>query len=306
MQIKRPIRNTASRSDKLQSAMEYLMTYGWAILIIAVVLGALFGLGFFNSSNNAPKVPPGSCQVYRPHGPGSTTNINLVGTCQNQLPQYAAAFNPSGSTSQNAVVQILSYQPNSLSQFSYFAWFDPTSTGGGQCCRRVMGTAAADSGVIEIALSPSDQLEVYGFGMGGWTPITSALSLNSWNFVGAAYNGVAYIVYLNGKQIWTNTQSISGATTGNFQIGFTTGEPPSGNQFFGDISNVQAYNASLTPAEITALYQEGIGGVPIQVQYLVGWWPLNGNANDYGGNQNNGVASNLVYTSAWTSSYSVP
>jgi len=28
--------------------MEYLMTYGWAILIIAVVLGALFSLGIFS------------------------------------------------------------------------------------------------------------------------------------------------------------------------------------------------------------------------------------------------------------------
>ncbi|MCL5430439.1 MAG: hypothetical protein M1504_03095 [Candidatus Marsarchaeota archaeon] len=34
-----------------QSAMEYLMTYGWAILIIAVVLGVLFQLGVFNGSN---------------------------------------------------------------------------------------------------------------------------------------------------------------------------------------------------------------------------------------------------------------
>jgi hypothetical protein len=34
---------------KAQSAMEYLMTYGWAILIIAVVLGALFGLGVFSN-----------------------------------------------------------------------------------------------------------------------------------------------------------------------------------------------------------------------------------------------------------------
>ncbi|MGC8687771.1 MAG: hypothetical protein ACP5RM_03710, partial [Candidatus Micrarchaeia archaeon] len=33
---------------KAQSAMEYLMTYGWAILVIAVVLGALFTLGIFN------------------------------------------------------------------------------------------------------------------------------------------------------------------------------------------------------------------------------------------------------------------
>jgi len=38
-------------TKKAQSAMEYLMTYGWAILIIAVVLGALFSLGVFSSSS---------------------------------------------------------------------------------------------------------------------------------------------------------------------------------------------------------------------------------------------------------------
>ena len=38
-------------SKKAQSAMEYLMTYGWAILIIAVVLGALFSLGVFSGSS---------------------------------------------------------------------------------------------------------------------------------------------------------------------------------------------------------------------------------------------------------------
>ncbi|MFI5412922.1 MAG: hypothetical protein ACHQX1_03450 [Candidatus Micrarchaeales archaeon] len=36
---------------KAQSAMEYLMTYGWAILVIAVVLGALYQLGIFNAAN---------------------------------------------------------------------------------------------------------------------------------------------------------------------------------------------------------------------------------------------------------------
>ncbi|MGC9099017.1 MAG: hypothetical protein ACP5HW_00500 [Candidatus Micrarchaeia archaeon] len=36
---------------KAQSAMEYLMTYGWAILIISVVLGALFSLGVFSGSS---------------------------------------------------------------------------------------------------------------------------------------------------------------------------------------------------------------------------------------------------------------
>ncbi len=35
---------------KTQSAMEYLMTYGWAILVIAIVLGVLYYLGVFNSA----------------------------------------------------------------------------------------------------------------------------------------------------------------------------------------------------------------------------------------------------------------
>jgi hypothetical protein len=34
----------------LQSAMEYLMTYGWAILIIAIVMVALFSLGIFGGT----------------------------------------------------------------------------------------------------------------------------------------------------------------------------------------------------------------------------------------------------------------
>ncbi len=38
------------KATKAQSAMEYLMTYGWAILIIAVVLAALDLLGVFNGS----------------------------------------------------------------------------------------------------------------------------------------------------------------------------------------------------------------------------------------------------------------
>ena len=39
-----------TRTFKGQSAMEYLMTYGWAILIIAIVLAALFSLGVFSGT----------------------------------------------------------------------------------------------------------------------------------------------------------------------------------------------------------------------------------------------------------------
>ncbi len=62
---------------RLQSAMEYLMTYGWAILIIAVVLGALYSLGIFSSATFAPQgciVQPGfECQ-----NPILTTSTGLL------------------------------------------------------------------------------------------------------------------------------------------------------------------------------------------------------------------------------------
>ncbi len=36
--------------NKAQTAMEYLMTYGWAILIVIVVIAALYALGVFTPS----------------------------------------------------------------------------------------------------------------------------------------------------------------------------------------------------------------------------------------------------------------
>ena len=45
---------------KAQSAMEYLMTYGWAILVILIALGAMFYLGVFDPST------PNNCQIQAP------------------------------------------------------------------------------------------------------------------------------------------------------------------------------------------------------------------------------------------------
>jgi hypothetical protein len=44
---------------KAQSAMEYLMTYGWAILIVIIVAAALFALGVFNPSTYTQSAPTG-------------------------------------------------------------------------------------------------------------------------------------------------------------------------------------------------------------------------------------------------------
>jgi len=46
---------------KGQTAMEYLMTYGWAILIVIVVVAALYSMGVFTVS---PGVPCSPCFSY--------------------------------------------------------------------------------------------------------------------------------------------------------------------------------------------------------------------------------------------------
>jgi hypothetical protein len=58
---------------KAQSAMEYLMTYGWAVLIISVVLGVLYGLNIFN----LPTFSPNTCVL---EGDFSCSNTTLSST----------------------------------------------------------------------------------------------------------------------------------------------------------------------------------------------------------------------------------
>ena len=70
---------------------------------------------------------------------------------------------------------------------------------------------------------------------------------------------------------------------------------------------MQLYNASLSSNQINLLYDEGIGGVPVQTQGLIGWWPLNGNANDYSWNGNNGHLYNNTFSgSLRISNYAIP
>ena len=43
---------TSIKSKRSQSALEYMMTYGWAILIIVIVAVILYSMGIFNPSSS--------------------------------------------------------------------------------------------------------------------------------------------------------------------------------------------------------------------------------------------------------------
>ena len=49
----RKVAHSWAGGARSQAAMEYLMTYGWSILLIAIVLGVLFILGVFSSVGGA-------------------------------------------------------------------------------------------------------------------------------------------------------------------------------------------------------------------------------------------------------------
>ena len=121
---------------------------------------------------------------------------------------------------------------------------------------------------------------------------------NVWYFVSEVASISGKTVYINHIRIY-NDSFVSNWTTGQIAI-------VSGRNFNGSLANLQIYNTSLSPSAVNTLYAEGIGGAPVDIQNLVGWWPLNGNANDYSGNGNNGVPTSVTFTSSWENGYSAP
>ena len=284
-----------------QSAMEYLMTYGWAILIIAVVLAALFELGVFNPMTFAPKASPGSCKVVRPDGPSTTNFISLSGECNGEIPQYVASFSGSGS-----ILVPASTLPNGGSPRTITAWINPSSESGNSGIFYYGGVNCDPNGAIfGLVLNGAD---LYLWGSCDDYNTGKSIPLNTWSFVAVNYTGSAITQFYDGNPISGpasyTSETCNSITCTNAFIGGASGWW--GGQFSGDISNVQIYNTALSANDIQALYQEGIGGASIKIQNLVGWWPLNGNANDYSGNGNNGVPSGVTYTSNWYSGYSAP
>ena len=96
----------------------------------------------------------------------------------------------------------------------------------------------------------------------------------------------------------TTTPNVFTATTAYspFYIG-DTGAGKFNGGFNGSVANAQLYNTALSHTQIQQLFSEGMGGSSLSNAGLVGWWPLDGNANDYSGNNNNGVATNVQWVS---------
>lgn len=281
--------------------MEYLMTYGWTILIIAVVLGVLFQMGVFSSANFLPKAQPGSCKVFR------TTGIaSLQGVCTGQVPQYAAQFNGQNSYINAGTGASLNIQ----NAITISAWINPISfpTAGNELDIVCKGYETSYTG-YEFGLSSSGTLlfriNPTSSSWKNQNSIVTGIITNNWYYVVAVYDGTNIYFYKNGlllNSMPAGGQLYSSSNKDTIGVYYNSGT----FVFNGLIANVHIYNTSLDASQISALYLEGIGGAPIDPYHIVGWWPLNGDTNDYSGNNNNGAPTNIIHTSSWTSGYTQP
>lgn len=93
---------------KAQSAMEYLITYGWAILLLGIAIAALYALGIFNVNNFAP----GVCSFPADFGclnsyllPNGNAVVNIEQSTSYTINITAIGCNTSGSVSGNMIKQ---------------------------------------------------------------------------------------------------------------------------------------------------------------------------------------------------------
>jgi len=229
---------------------------------------------------------------------GSASNVSLTS-------QVVHAANFNGQSSYINIGSVMNF--GATDSFTVTAWMYLTTKTG---YNRYYGIAKgySDSGLGNPAwdvgfygdkamFSIADASTEYRVGQDGPT-----VSYNKWYFVVFKVDRASRLAtaYLNNIQIGTSVDISSIGSLSNAAL-FTIGQGSYQNgygAFSGSISNIQIYNAALTAQQTQQLYQGGISGLPFSGN-LMGWWPLNGNANDYTGNGNNGANyGTLLFTTA--------
>ena len=314
-----------------QAAMEYLTTYIWMLLIVAVMLLALYGFGLFSLNVTGPRAQPGACQETLS---GTVVEPSLVGVCNNELPKFTMAFHygpgtwtfncadigscvgfppvfTPGQKVCNATIVGWSYDEGlgplgGAVSLTYNSWY--AGSGAQPATPALAGVYSVFNGVpsdgaIDVEYNDSilrfevrnysSRNQIFKLGSFKFQWVQTAVELDNGHGVG----------YIDGQQVTPNpngTPNVGCLSLQNGTIGTWD------RNFYGRISNIQIYNTSLSGNEIYALYLEGIGGEPIDLNYLVAWYPLNLNTNDYSDHGKNGYIYNITDSNVWSENYTLP
>ena len=367
------------KSKRSQSALEYMMTYGWAILIIVIVAVILYSMGIFNPSSSITTTITGfqslgvtqancinsvnnqilelyitnnvgypvnitSINVTGNNGlkvtqevgstlnPGASSSFYVNGACNKSSSSYSGSATitytelgqplPGPYVSTGSLVKVPSKNnPDLVGNFtnssqiqtnhgyqapSYLTitmWVKINYYSGGFAISGFSSISEGfNGGCCNWRLEPEASVLSYDPGYWGDKVVGWSINKNTWYMLTMVLQNVSgsnnlYWIYLNKTLVIAGSASSSvlGIPPVNYiDIGYGPGSSPS---LAGNIANVQIYGSALSPAQISALFSNGIGGAPLSNSNLMGWWPLDGNANDYSSNNNNGVASGVNWVS---------
>ncbi|MCL5016760.1 MAG: LamG domain-containing protein [Candidatus Parvarchaeota archaeon] len=367
-----------------QSALEYMMTYGWAILVIVIVAGVLYSLGIFSPSSSLSTTITGfsglgvtqaGCvnsvnnqilELYVTNTVGYPVNITKINTTGNNGIDVSqnigsilnagdsavfyvnGACNKSSSYAGSATItytepgqalpgpylssgkianvpvttnsnlvgnfnpalssRIINSNPKSMptgDTISIVAWIKPINPQSVSTYNYVFAygagyyTGCGTYTTVGLGIQ-SDMYPVVANWCNDFIPNTgSSFQAGVWNMDSVVISGDSANLYVGSSQ---TSGTLANGQPANIQTGplgiGIAGNPPIGwGAFNGSIADVQVYSTALSSQQISYLYSEGLGGAPLSDAGLVGWWPLDGNANDYSGNNNNGAATNVNWVS---------
>ncbi len=224
---------------------------------------------------------------------------------QSNMPKYVAYFN-GYSTPPSYILSQTNITINKSFTISF--WMYPTRVGNG-----IPGSPYSED-MIDVSNNTGELPQIYlewrGNGyfnlnickLNGSYPANCSEEFrrenwtNQWVHVVETYNNGTFAVYANGKPIFYSNGTASGPgmiwrpAVGNLVISdakvyISYYIPYSANaydsEFAGYMSNVQIYGDALSQSEVSTLYRSGMAGHPLSSEDLLGWWPLNGNANAF-------------------------
>ncbi|MDE1762276.1 MAG: PQQ-binding-like beta-propeller repeat protein, partial [Candidatus Micrarchaeota archaeon] len=249
----------------------------------------------------------------------ATLYLNGQGSCADALIDYAypmsnysifinntfapamniASFTGTNSYIENPYNALVSNDIN----YTVTAWVDPASLPASNSVIYSEGTPGA---TLLFTINSNGNLAMAAKNGATWINFTSSFVVptNKWSFVvfqlsnGGAGSG-NFKIYLNSQSQQGSGQQ--GTSTASFYtMGYNVGSlGASGKPFAytGSIANLEVYNSLLNQNKVINIYQGGVQGAPMQNSNLVAWYPLDGDANDYGGSYNTAYPVNVLFVS---------
>ncbi|MBW8012842.1 MAG: LamG domain-containing protein [Chloroflexi bacterium] len=126
---------------------------------------------------------------------------------------------------------------------------------------------------------------------------TSTIAEDTWNHVVWTRTGTSYNFYINGVGAGSGTQNRGTTISETVKIGWS-GYANANEYWKGKIDDVRIYNRALSQTEITSLYDSYNPGTAISSlqKGLVGYWKLDGTAEDSTPGSNDGTVSGTSLT----------